>query len=441
MFVDDETIQPLSQPAAQRSAGRRPVSPTIFRPTGRNRLMDSAQEAVELLAASYVADGMRTRDAARLAADQLVNNHPDIVTELRAEAAAELASDDDGSDRQRADTANADQAVRFESGPIDGGAGQFPFVADVVGNAKVSHDGNEGSAVLDTGSIVLGRRQAAALSRQLADTEFGGPLDATSQVGMRPPIEPGLRRFVQAFTNPNVDDDAFGRAAEIAGLDPNRFRLFREMLHVDDTSVDVVADQISTAFANSPPTEQFLLGTLERINATGDTSARAGPVAGFTVGTATNTAVALTRASYLARALPIAAGLAAVDGPLPVGDLVGLGLILSGAIADITIFNDDAARDDDESTSTDEKSAKERREENIRKGVPEREIGPSGRPKVHTVDHASKKRGKDAAQNKSGKGGTVVHHPSPKRGGPHYHSVKKDGTKGRTHHAYPKRQK
>lgn len=51
------------------------------------RLIDGVRETVELLAASYVADGKSIPDAARLAVEQLVTSDKDLVEELRAESA------------------------------------------------------------------------------------------------------------------------------------------------------------------------------------------------------------------------------------------------------------------------------------------------------------------------------------------------------------------
>jgi RHS repeat-associated protein len=85
----------------------------------------------------------------------------------------------------------------------------------------------------------------------------------------------------------------------------------------------------------------------------------------------------------------------------------------------------------------------ERRAKNIAKGIPESELGPSGKPKRHFVQHASEKRAKDAARATEGKGGTTVKHASPSEGEPHYHGQsQKDAQSGkgnhnRVHHEYP----
>jgi len=69
-------------------------------------------------------------------------------------------------------------------------------------------------------------------------------------------------------------------------------------------------------------------------------------------------------------------------------------------------------------------------------GIPDHQIGPSGLPKIHSPDYATMKRAKDAAQARAGKGGTVMHHPSPAVGKPHFHGVTPNGVKCRIHDSY-----
>lgn len=65
-------------------------------------------------------------------------------------------------------------------------------------------------------------------------------------------------------------------------------------------------------------------------------------------------------------------------------------------------------------------------------------LGPSGKPLIHVVKHPTRKRAKDAARNEGS--GAPVHHPSPVRGGPHFHPSNADRTKqpGSPHHEYPR---
>jgi hypothetical protein len=69
-------------------------------------------------------------------------------------------------------------------------------------------------------------------------------------------------------------------------------------------------------------------------------------------------------------------------------------------------------------------------------GIPEHEIGPSGLPKIHSPQLPSRKAAQDAAQAVSGKGGTLMEHVNPAVGNSHYHAVKPNGVKVRTHFEY-----
>jgi len=64
-------------------------------------------------------------------------------------------------------------------------------------------------------------------------------------------------------------------------------------------------------------------------------------------------------------------------------------------------------------------------------------LGGSGEPRQNTTEHSTRKDAKDAARN-TGKR-TPVNHPSPARGGAHYHPTGSDGEKipNSTHHEYP----
>jgi len=123
----------------------------------------------------------------------------------------------------------------------------------------------------------------------------------------------------------------------------------------------------------------------------------------------TNAAVSLGRGNYEDAALNCAAA------------IPGLGVLATGA---------KCAR---------KGTAAATRASNVNKGVPESALGPSGKPKIHGVDHATRKRSKDGARRDAGKSGTTVEHASPKRGNPHHHGQTQSGTKKRTHHNYPRR--
>jgi len=92
---------------------------------------------------------------------------------------------------------------------------------------------------------------------------------------------------------------------------------------------------------------------------------------------------------------------------------------------------------DNDSANASKKSAGETRAENIEKGIPEKELGPSGKPKIHVRSHSSPKKAKDAARARAGKGGTIVKHPTPKKGKGHFHGQKQGGRKIRIHDEYP----
>jgi len=64
------------------------------------------------------------------------------------------------------------------------------------------------------------------------------------------------------------------------------------------------------------------------------------------------------------------------------------------------------------------------------------EVGPSGKPKRHNVDHPTRKRAKDAARNDGQ--GPPMHHPKPRVGDPHFHPTDAKGNKiPGVHHNYP----
>jgi uncharacterized protein RhaS with RHS repeats len=87
-----------------------------------------------------------------------------------------------------------------------------------------------------------------------------------------------------------------------------------------------------------------------------------------------------------------------------------------------------------------EKTAAATRADNVAKGVPESQIGPSGKPKIHVVDHGGqRKEAKDAARAEVGKGGTTENHTTPAVGKDHYHGVTQSGEKSRVHHEYDKK--
>ncbi len=81
------------------------------------------------------------------------------------------------------------------------------------------------------------------------------------------------------------------------------------------------------------------------------------------------------------------------------------------------------------------------RAKNAAKGIDSKDLGPSGKPKIHTKDHPTRKRAKDATR-EEGKG-PPINHPSDKGQPPHYHPTDECGDKtvGGTHHNYPRRKR
>jgi hypothetical protein len=78
--------------------------------------------------------------------------------------------------------------------------------------------------------------------------------------------------------------------------------------------------------------------------------------------------------------------------------------------------------------------AAQTRAENIARGIPESELGPSGMPKIHVKQHPTRKRAQDAAQGRSRRGSAPEEHSNPTVGDPHYHP---SGSNHREHHTYP----
>ena len=189
------------------------------------------------------AAALRREVVARLFGNQTDDGRPAFADRIVADA-EDIGVDDADSDDDRDD--GSDNLLVLAAAGADG-----------------EDDGGD-----DDGRLVLSEADNAELSRQLADIEFAASIDAARYAPVGRAVAPGIRRFYQDFNRPDVNDETFDLAARKAGFDPERARLFRDMLNVDDESIDAVADRISTVFADSHLTEQFLLGTLGRINAT-----------------------------------------------------------------------------------------------------------------------------------------------------------------------------
>jgi RHS repeat-associated protein len=82
-------------------------------------------------------------------------------------------------------------------------------------------------------------------------------------------------------------------------------------------------------------------------------------------------------------------------------------------------------------------NAEAKRAENIKKGIPESALGSSGKPKIHNVEHSTRKEAFEDAQQDGG--GAPMNHPHPAVGKPHYHPTDGAGEKiPGVHHNYPR---
>jgi hypothetical protein len=85
--------------------------------------------------------------------------------------------------------------------------------------------------------------------------------------------------------------------------------------------------------------------------------------------------------------------------------------------------------------------AQARAEANMRRGVPESQIGPSGHPYQHTVEYSSRKEAREAAEHEAPEGGSVRHDATPgnPNQGPHFQAedANGDNVHPTVHHEYP----
>jgi hypothetical protein len=77
------------------------------------------------------------------------------------------------------------------------------------------------------------------------------------------------------------------------------------------------------------------------------------------------------------------------------------------------------------------------RAESRKDGILDRDIGPSGKPKIYKVKKPTLKTAHDSARKFARKNGTVMKHVNPTRGNSHFHAVKQNGEKLRTHFEFP----
>ena len=84
------------------------------------------------------------------------------------------------------------------------------------------------------------------------------------------------------------------------------------------------------------------------------------------------------------------------------------------------------------------------RAKNIEKGVPESQLGPSGKPKQHTVNHSQRKPAHQATKKEADRNGGKVRNdanPSTPKQGPHFQAEDAAGNnvKPVVHHERPKK--
>jgi RHS repeat-associated protein len=118
-----------------------------------------------------------------------------------------------------------------------------------------------------------------------------------------------------------------------------------------------------------------------------------------------------------------------------------LGNFFGGNKSPNTLMNEnkgDGGQADKTKTAPSGPEAPARRAENVKKGMPESRLGPSGRPKIHTIDHSNRKSAKDAAS-QEGKG-APIEHPNDQGQPPHFHPTEEgEKSMGGTHHKFPAR--
>jgi hypothetical protein len=80
-----------------------------------------------------------------------------------------------------------------------------------------------------------------------------------------------------------------------------------------------------------------------------------------------------------------------------------------------------------QSSNAARKTAAEVRAENLAKGIPDSQLGPSGKPKVHVVEKSTRKETVDAAREAGGS--KPIKHTQDKGQPTHYHPVDADRNK------------
>jgi RHS repeat-associated protein len=122
------------------------------------------------------------------------------------------------------------------------------------------------------------------------------------------------------------------------------------------------------------------------------------------------------------------------------GNLVGLALPGATGVGVAARGAVTAVKAADKAKDAAKAGAAAERAKNIEKGIPESKLGPSGKPKVHNVQHSTTKGAKEAAQKQVPKDGSARFDAHPQDGNkPHYQAqdAKGDNVKPVVHHCVP----
>lgn len=134
------------------------------------------------------------------------------------------------------------------------------------------------------------------------------------------------------------------------------------------------------------------------------------------------------------------------DGNYGAAALDAVGVVVDSAAAAVPVLPGGvgtaikAARVADKAADAAKSGAAAERAKNVAKGVAESRLGPSGKPKVHTVEHSTRKGAKEAAAKQTPPGGKVRHDAHPQDGQkPHFQAenAKGENVKPVVHHCGP----
>ena len=111
---------------------------------------------------------------------------------------------------------------------------------------------------------------------------------------------------------------------------------------------------------------------------------------------------------------------AAIVPLVPGGVSTGINSYRAGKAAVNTVKSSKTAKNVKNTIET----ASKNRKNSIAHGIPESQIGPSGKPKVHNVSKPNNKQAREAARYQKGANTKPIKHPSDKGQKTHYHSTR-----------------